>query len=1097
MSTLQFPSNPVNGELYPPNPPQGDVQYQYDAAAGTWRILGAATGVIPGTYGSIDNIPQFTVDASGKLTFAQNLPITGLVGTLQTVTDNGNTTTNPMQVNLTSSGATGFTVVNSNAITDRVEIHPTFVAVRNGYLEIQENSLPSITVDALGVPYIRIRRDGYLSLGTGSTVFTEKIRLQGSDGSASFDGSVAVDSLTATGDIRVFDGPFQVAQIAPASSFFDQLTIAGLNYPTADAPAGYIMTTDGLGNLTLQPTPAVVASTLQGVTDNGNTTTNPIDFTDGVGSTVISIDPTTGQISLPPQSAGEPGTYIDATSILFGGSTVSIITTGANPGSLNFRGNAGIDLTTNAGTVPVALRPGGVSQLTVTGTSTNIANALIASGLSYPTADGTNGQVLSTDGSGNLGWSSVVTTFGDLQNVTNNGNSTTNSIIIDGTVNPTFPLIITATGVERSIQIKGDAGTNKAYIQFANNAGTVPYGVIASGPSFLDFGIGSTAPIVSITTAGTLVSNAATMTAGLDISGNISGIYQLRTSGLGGIVVGSAGVDRANIQGATGNISTVGSLSASGLNYPTFDGSAGQVISTDGNGNLGWGSLSTGNLQIVTDAGSTTTNSITVGGLTSTGSVSMQGGPVSVQSLQIGTLSEISSLNAGFANVSGTANFGNSMAIAHVIDTTLGIQNRIITTDYDLILGTQGGSGASTYYSDLVVINQGDGAAFPNTSFVSLGYGDGIQKLQTTSNGVTVVGLDATGPANFEDNINIGPSTSSIYASGSDTYFTNSVTNTIGSIYIQGANVNLENHDGTVPLATFAEVGDSIMYYEGSERVRLDLDGVTLSERLSVVVSAIEILNVGTNGIGVTGDVDASGTVYGAAFNTAGTLTVLGSSSLAGLTASAFSQFLAGLQVTGNTATTSLTAAGLSYPTVDGAAGQVIVTDGAGNLSWTNNIGTLQQVTTAGATTTNTITVQDGGGTNITTVAPASLDVLSGSQRGTLTPGSLQVYGSTGIRLYNSLISPVQTLSLESLTGKATVNSLVAAGLTYPTTDGTANQVITTNGSGTLGWLTTARVVATPASSASAGSQGQIAFGTGFFYFHDGTQWLRVAGTTF
>ncbi len=39
--------------------------------------------------------------------------------------------------------------------------------------------------------------------------------------------------------------------------------------------------------------------------------------------------------------------------------------------------------------------------------------------------------------------------------------------------------------------------------------------------------------------------------------------------------------------------------------------------------------------------------------------------------------------------------------------------------------------------------------------------------------------------------------------------------------------------------------------------------------------------------------------------------------------------------------------------------------------------------------------------------------------------------------------------------------------------------------------------VSTPASSTAAGSLGQIAFGTGYFYFYDGTRWLRTAGSTF
>jgi hypothetical protein len=42
-----------------------------------------------------------------------------------------------------------------------------------------------------------------------------------------------------------------------------------------------------------------------------------------------------------------------------------------------------------------------------------------------------------------------------------------------------------------------------------------------------------------------------------------------------------------------------------------------------------------------------------------------------------------------------------------------------------------------------------------------------------------------------------------------------------------------------------------------------------------------------------------------------------------------------------------------------------------------------------------------------------------------------------------------------------------------------------------------AHVVSAPSASSDAGSLGQVAFGGGFFYYYDGTQWLQVAGSTF
>ena len=142
--------------------------------------------------------------------------------------------------------------------------------------------------------------------------------------------------------------------------------------------------------------------------------------------------------------------------------------------------------------------------------------------------------------------------------------------------------------------------------------------------------------------------------------------------------------------------------------------------------------------------------------------------------------------------------------------------------------------------------------------------------------------------------------------------------------------------------------------------------------------------------------------------------------------------------VTGAGATTTdtvdvggLIASGLTYPSADGVSGDYLTTDGAGNLGWTTPPTTpdLDTVTSAGNTTANAI---DIGG-------------------------------------------------------------LTASGLAYPTSDGTANQVISTDGAGTLGWLSTVTVVTPPASSTVTGNPGEVAYDASWFYWYDGAHWQRVA----
>lgn len=72
MALLSFPPFPVNGEQYPPAPLPGQNVYIWDGTDLTWRLLGTATGVNAGTYGTSVAVPQITIDATGRITFAVN-----------------------------------------------------------------------------------------------------------------------------------------------------------------------------------------------------------------------------------------------------------------------------------------------------------------------------------------------------------------------------------------------------------------------------------------------------------------------------------------------------------------------------------------------------------------------------------------------------------------------------------------------------------------------------------------------------------------------------------------------------------------------------------------------------------------------------------------------------------------------------------------------------------------------------------------------------------------------------------------------------------------------------------------------------------------
>ena len=119
MSLLVFPIPAFNGQIYPTAPTPGQNVYQWNAADQTWLLLGTATGVIPATYGNSLEVGQFTVDATGKITFAQNVQIQKSSTTQLGVVQIGNNinvdpTTGIITVPVATTGLPGVVIVGSN-----------------------------------------------------------------------------------------------------------------------------------------------------------------------------------------------------------------------------------------------------------------------------------------------------------------------------------------------------------------------------------------------------------------------------------------------------------------------------------------------------------------------------------------------------------------------------------------------------------------------------------------------------------------------------------------------------------------------------------------------------------------------------------------------------------------------------------------------------------------------------------------------------------------------------------------------------------------------------------------------------------------------
>jgi len=123
--------------------------------------------------------------------------------------------------------------------------------------------------------------------------------------------------------------------------------------------------------------------------------------------------------------------------------------------------------------------------------------------------------------------------------------------------------------------------------------------------------------------------------------------------------------------------------------------------------------------------------------------------------------------------------------------------------------------------------------------------------------------------------------------------------------------------------------------------------------------------------------------------------------------------------------------------------------------------------------------------------------------------GNLTLNASTGSVTLNggTAGSGSLTLNCEQNTHGVTIqgpphSAAATYTLTLPTSDGAANQVLQTDGSGSLSWADQSAGggitwATEPAASNSSGTAGQIAYGSGFFYLHDGTEWRRAALSTF
>lgn len=305
MAILNFPDNPVNGQVYPSNPLPGQNVYYWDSAYRTWRLTGSATGVASGTYGTSTSVPQLTVDVSGRITFVDDIDISV---PLASTTSPG--LVQPDGVTIVVSPAGVISAVGGGSGSGSVALVNTGIGLTGGPIVTTGTiSLEPATTSTLGgvIPdgtTVTVSPTGVISaVGGGGSVGTlQEVTDAGNQTTNSiivsnggYTSNLAPSSLTLSnpggsvqpattalvnGDritLSVSGGGTTISlDSASGQANVASLIAAGLTYPVTDGAAGQFLTTDGAGTLSWGTGGGGSVGTLQDVTNNGATTTNPI-----------------------------------------------------------------------------------------------------------------------------------------------------------------------------------------------------------------------------------------------------------------------------------------------------------------------------------------------------------------------------------------------------------------------------------------------------------------------------------------------------------------------------------------------------------------------------------------------------------------------------------------------------------------------------------------------------------------------------------------------------------------------------------------------------------------------------------------------------
>ena len=409
--------------------------------------------------------------------------------------------------------------------------------------------------------------------------------------------------------------------------------------------------------------------------------------------------------------------------------------------------------------------------------SPNIAKNLT---LTAPAADGTNGQALVTNGSGVLSFATVAATpggsttqvqynnagsFGGIANATTDGT----------TLSMTSPKIITGindvNGNELLYLVATASAVNE--LNLANAAtGNAPSLTATGGDANVGIqltpkGTGRTT-VTQLTTTSPRVLTAINDTNGNELIGIIA-----TASAVNEITVANAATGNNPVISATGGDTNVGitltpkgtgAVKLSGLSYPTADGTANQVIQTNGSGVLSFatvsGSGSPGGSDTYVqfndsgsfggDAGLTynkTTDTLSVNGV----SVGRGAGSVSTNTAVGASALGANTTGAdntavGYQTASGNTTGSENIAIGNSTLSSVTTGTRNVAVGHQALLG-----GSATSYNAILGWKAGRSVTSNGNVLIGYGAGFGTTPLTTGANNIHI-GTETNPSANNVSN---------------------------------------------------------------------------------------------------------------------------------------------------------------------------------------------------------------------------------------------------------------------------------------------------------------------------------------------------------